>query len=126
MPRGLCEDHPQGGNSVWGWYVVNTTGPRLLQKRKVDRIVANPPWVAMAEVQAERRKRALEQFAARPDMDLWTGGRDAPHFDIAQLFVKRARQLYLADPERDPLPGSSRRRHCVPAVGGNSGSGTTL
>ena len=77
-------------------------GPRLLQKRKVDRIVANPPWVAMAEVQAERRKRALEQFAARPDMDLWTGGRDAPHFDIAQLFVKRARQLYLADPDRDP------------------------
>ena len=90
------------GNSIWGWYVINTTGPRLLHKRKVDRIVANPPWVAMAEVQAERRKRVLEQFAARPDMDLWTGSRDAPHFDIAQLFVKRARQLYLAAPDSDP------------------------
>ena len=90
------------GNSIWGWYVINTTGPRLLHKRKVDRIVANPPWVAMTEVQAERRKRVLEQFAARPDMDLWTGSRDAPHFDIAQLFIKRARQLYLAAPDSDP------------------------
>ena len=89
------------GNSVWCWYIVNTTGPRFLHERKVDRIVANPPWVAMAEVQARGRKRALERFAAE-ELDLWTGGRDAPHFDIAQLFVRRARDLYLADPARDP------------------------
>ena len=88
------------GNSVWCWYIVNTTGPRLLSERKVDRIVANPPWVAMAEVQAEGRKRALERFAKH--LDLWTGGRDAPHFDIAQLFVRRARELYLAKPNRNP------------------------
>ena len=89
------------GNSVWTWYIANTTGPIRLSNQKVDRIVANPPWVSMTDIQAEVRKRALEQFAER-DLDLWTGGRNAPHFDIAQLFIKRARQLYLADPDHDP------------------------
>ena len=89
------------GNSVWTWYIANTTGPIRLSDQKVDRIVANPPWVSMADIQAEVRKRDLEQFADR-DLDLWTGGRSAPHFDIAQLFIKRARQLYLASPDRDP------------------------
>ena len=89
------------GNSVWTWYIANTTGPVRLSDQKVDRIVANPPWVSMTDIQAEVRKRALEQFADT-DLDLWTGGRNAPHFDIAQLFIKRARQLYLADPDHDP------------------------
>lgn len=89
------------GNSVWTWYIANTTGPVRLSDQKVDRIVANPPWVSMADIQAEVRKRDLEQFADR-DLDLWTGGRNAPHFDIAQLFIKRARQLYLASPDDDP------------------------
>lgn len=89
------------GNSVWTWYIANTTGPIRLTEQKVDRIVANPPWVSMADIQVESRKRALERFAQH-DMDLWTGGRDAPHFDIAQLFLKRARELYLHDPSRDP------------------------
>ncbi len=89
------------GNSVWTWYISNTTGPLRLREQKVNRIVANPPWVSMAEIQVENRKRALEDFADR-DMELWTGGRDAPHFDIAQLFVKRARELYLAEPARNP------------------------
>ena len=89
------------GNSVWTWYIANTTGPIRLSDQKVDRIVANPPWVSMADIQAEVRKRDLEQFADA-DLNLWTGGRNAPHFDIAQLFIKRARQLYLANPDRDP------------------------
>ena len=63
--------------------------------------MANPPWVSMADIQVQSRKRVLERFAQN-DMDLWTGGRDAPHFDIAQLFLKRARELYLHDPSQDP------------------------
>ena len=89
------------GNSVWTWYIANTTGPIRLSDQKVDRIVANPPWVSMADIQAEVRKRDLERFADS-DLDLWTGGRNAPHFDIAQLFIKRTRQLYLADADRNP------------------------
>ena len=90
------------GNSVWTWYILNTTGPYRLAERKVDRVVANPPWVTMSGVQAQGRKRALEQFANHKDIALWMGGKQAPHFDIAQLFVKRTRQLYLAAPKTDP------------------------
>ncbi len=90
------------GNSVWTWYIQNIIAPHRLAQTKVDRIVANPPWVKMADIQAEKRKRDLETLAQRPDMDVWTGGRQAPHFDIAQLFIKRARQLYLADPDSNP------------------------
>ena len=88
------------GDSVWSWYIQNITAPHRLAQNKVDRIVANPPWVKMAEIQAQKRKRDLEAMAQRPDMDVWTGGKQAPHFDIAQLFIKRARQLYLADSDR--------------------------
>ena len=90
------------GNSVWTWYIRNTTGPYRLSETKVNRIVANPPWVKMADIQAINRKRDLERFAASQVMDLWSGGKQAPHFDIAQLFVKRCRQLYLTDPSNDP------------------------
>ena len=83
------------GNSVWTWYIANTTGPLLISERKVNRIAANPPWVSMAGIQAVGRKRALEAFAKKTG--LWTGGQNAPHFDIAQLFVRHCRDLYLSD-----------------------------
>ena len=88
------------GNSVWAWYIANITAPVRLTERKVDRIVANPPWVTMAEIQVKDRKAALEAFSKR--MGLWDGGKQAPHHDIAQLFVKRCRERYLANPDSDP------------------------
>ncbi len=89
------------GNSVWVWYIVNTTGPFRLESRKVDRIVANPPWLTLSGIQSKERKQALEQFS-REQVRVWAGGRVAPHLDIAQLFVKRCRELYLASPRTDP------------------------
>ena len=90
------------GNSVWTWFIRNITGPHRLSRKKVDRIVANPPWVKMSAIQAKRRKADLEAFAARDDIDLWAGGKQAPHLDIAQLFVKSCRQEYLQSPDADP------------------------
>ena len=97
------------GNSVWTWYITNIIGPEQLSRRKVNRIVANPPWVKLANIQVLDRKRRLESFAGKsgkkvkdPHMSLWVGGKHAPHFDIAQLFIKRSRQLYLARPKHDP------------------------
>lgn len=97
----LAEIVREEGNSVWTWFITNITGPFRLMEQKIDRIVANPPWVSMAGIQAVSRKRALEEFAKDP-CGLWTGGKNAPHFDIAQLFVKRCREIYLADPNNDP------------------------
>lgn len=89
------------GNSVWTWYIVNMSGPYQLSQRKIDRIVANPPWVSMAGIQDETRKRALEAFAQNKS-GIWSGGKNAPHFDIAQLFVKRCREMYLMEKEHNP------------------------
>ena len=88
------------GNSIWAWYIINITGPTLLANRKVDRIVANPPWVRMADIQVPERKRVLEQFA-QDELRIWTGGKQSPHFDIASLFIRRVRERYLANPQKD-------------------------
>ena len=88
------------GNSVWTWYAVNLAGPLLLSERKIDRIVANPPWVKLADIQVEDRKRAMEEFGKR--LRLQAGGKQAPHLDIASFFVLRTRQLYASNPGSDP------------------------
>ena len=88
------------GNSVWTWYAVNIAAPKLLSEHKVDRIVANPPWVKLSDIQHEPRKRAMEQFGER--LGIYQGGRQAPHTDIAAFFIRRTRELYLQDPEHNP------------------------
>ena len=88
------------GNSVWTWYAVNVAAPHLLSERKVDRIVANPPWVALSGIQEPGRKRAMEKLAER--LGLQAGGKQAPNLDIATFFVLRARELYMNTPSKDP------------------------
>lgn len=88
------------GNSVWTWYAVNVAAPHLLSERKVDRIVANPPWVQLAHIQEPGRKRAMEELGAR--LGLQAGGKQSPHLDIASFFVLRTRELYLNAPGSDP------------------------
>lgn len=101
-----CRDHladriGKEGNSVWTWYATNIAAPYLLSERKVDRIVANPPWVKLSEIQEIKRKRAMESFGEKT-MGVQEGGRHAPHLDIAAFFILRARELYLNEPQRDP------------------------
>ena len=81
------------GNSVWAWYIFNSVSPAALKERKVDRILANPPWVRMSNIQVESRKRELEQLIG--NMNLWPGGKANTGFDIGGLFVIRCREMYL-------------------------------
>ena len=94
--EGAIEDE---GNSVWTWYAVNRAAPHMLAERKVDRIVANPPWVRLSSIQEAGRKRAMEKLGA--SLGLQAGGKQAPHLDIAAYFVLRTRDLYLSDPGTD-------------------------
>ena len=96
----LAETIDDEGNSVWTWYAVNLAGPYLLSEHKVDRIVANPPWVKLSEIQHVPRKRAMERFGE--NLGICQGGNQAPHTDIAAFFIRRARELYLDDPRADP------------------------
>ena len=80
-------------NSVWAWYILNQVGAFILQHEKVGRIVSNPPWVKMASIQNGFRKEEI--ISAAKDMSLWVGGKRAPSFDIASLFVDKCMNLYL-------------------------------
>ena len=96
----LTEVIKEEGNSVWTWYAVNLAGPHLLSKRKIDRIVANPPWVKLSDIQVESRKRVMEDYGK--NLKLQAGGKQAPHLDIASFFVLRTREIYAADPGSNP------------------------
>ncbi|MCY4355967.1 MAG: hypothetical protein OXD01_00405 [Gammaproteobacteria bacterium] len=102
----LIEIIADEGNSVWTWYITNILGPERLARRKINRIVANPPWVKLSNIQVTERKRALEAIAGKNNqagnLGLWIGGKQAPHFDIAQLFIRHTRDSYLNDPLNDP------------------------
>lgn len=88
------------GNSVWTWHTVNAAAVEKLKRRKVNRILANPPWVKLSDIQIEDRKREMESLGR--DLGIHTGGKQAPHTDIAAYFVMRGREFYLAAPESDP------------------------
>ena len=104
--RTIIEDE---SNSIWAWYAEQAVGPALIEKNKVDRIVANPPWVTMKEIQDLDRKRALERMAGKPrkikknkwvpapnSLGIWPAGKLAPLYDIAALFIHRCGALYLS------------------------------
>ena len=98
--KDLTEIIKAEGNSVWTWYAINLAGPHLLAKRKINRIVANPPWVKLSDIQVKSRKRTMEEFGR--SLGLQAGGKLAPHLDIASYFVLQIRKLYMADPTQDP------------------------
>lgn len=91
------------GNSIWAWYAIQISEVDRLERKKVDRIVANPPWVRMNEITHPERRKDLERLAGKPEngalppgaLAIWAGGKNATSFDIAQLFIRRCRQLYL-------------------------------
>ncbi len=81
------------GNGIWLWLIINSVAPHRLAERKVNRIVANPPWVRMSNIQVPERKNTLIDMATV--LMLWVGGKNATGFDIAALFIVRCLELYL-------------------------------
>ena len=79
-------------NGVWAWRIFNSVSPLLLSLTKVDRIVANPPWVVMSSIQ-DRRKRVCESLLK--DHQLWPGKNLAAKTNLAALFVFRTAVEYL-------------------------------
>ena len=93
MHEALIKVCNEEGNSVWVWYLTNQMATYTLINRGVDRVVANPPWVVMSDIQVAERKSEMENLV--DSLDIGPGGKNAAAFDIAGAFVKRCRQLYL-------------------------------
>ena len=82
------------GNGVWAWFIANQIAPHRLAQTKVDRIVANPPWVTMSTIQDPERKENLAKVIEGER--LWPegiGSRGA--FDIAALFMRLCPDRYF-------------------------------
>lgn len=86
------------GNSVWAWYILNATAPLRIAERKIDRVLANPPWVRMNDIQVQERKDAL--IGRARDTGTWSGGTTATSFNIASLFPSAVRNYYIKKDSR--------------------------
>ncbi len=88
------------GNGVWNWFMRNHMSTAMLAETKVDRIVANPPWVRMSEIQVEDRREALDLMTREANLYASGVSRSAAgsvgSFDIAVLFIVRCESLYLS------------------------------
>ena len=88
------------GDGVWAWYIRNQLMPRAIARRKVDRIVANPPWLRWNEIQTEPRKENVRSLAfERGILPKTQGGRSS--FDIGSVFAVETRKLFLVNPSGD-------------------------
>ena len=82
------------GNGVWAWFIANQVAPHRLAQTKVDRIVANPPWVIMSKIQEKERKENLESLIEGEG--LWPSGiGKRGSFDIAALFLRLCPRRYF-------------------------------
>lgn len=89
----IIEEH---GDGVWAWSIHNQMMPLALARRKVDRIVSNPPWLRWNAIQTEPRKSDIMALAEAHDLvSPKQGGRTS--FDIAAVFVVETRNIYLGD-----------------------------
>lgn len=90
----ICQEE---GNGIWWYHATNLTAPWLLAGRKVDRILANPPWVRMNEIQVDSRKESFTKLAH--NLQIWSGGKRATSMDIGGVFVLQCCQNYLQNNE---------------------------
>ena len=85
--------HVASRNHVWAYYLRNMTRPMAIAEQKVDAIIGNPPWLTYNQsadiIREELKSLSQERY------QIWAGGKNAPHQDIATLFYCRAMELYL-------------------------------
>ena len=89
----MKEFHQADRNHVWAYYLRNMTRPAAIAQRKVDAIIGNPPWLKFSDSAAIIREELRGMSEMR--YQIWAGGKQAPHQDIAALFFCRTAELYL-------------------------------
>jgi len=90
----------EDGDGVWAWYIRNQLMPRAIARRKVNRIVANPPWLRWNEIQTSPRKENVRTLAQH--RNIWPAAHAQTGFDIGGLFVAETRERFLGEPNEDP------------------------
>ena len=91
----MCRLHDQHRDHIWGYYVRNLARPAWLAREENRRtvLVGNPPWLAY-RFMTDAMKNVFQLMAK--ERKLWAGGNVATHQDLADLFVARCIEQYLA------------------------------
>ena len=87
----VCRDE---GNGIWAWYMIQQVSLYKL-RGTISRVVANPPWVRVSNIQDVQRKHEVDVLAR--ELKVWVGGKNATGFNIAALFVVQCLKLYGMD-----------------------------
>ena len=93
--KAMCRLHDEHRDHIWGYYVRNLARPAWLARKENRRtvLVGNPPWLAYRHM-TDTMKNAFQSMAK--ERKLWAGGNVATHQDLADLFVARCIEQYLA------------------------------
>ena len=91
----MCRLHDERRDHIWGYYVRNLARPAWLAREENRRtvLVGNPPWLAY-RFMTDAMKNVFQLMAK--ERKLWAGGNVATHQDLADLFVARCVEQYLA------------------------------
>lgn len=91
----MCRLHDERRDHIWGYYVRNLARPAWLARKENRRtvLVGNPPWLAYRYM--TDAMKVVFQLMAK-ERKLWAGGNVATHQDLADLFVARSVEQYLA------------------------------
>ena len=91
----MCRLHDERRDHIWGYYVRNLARPAwlALPDNRCDVLIGNPPWLAYRHM-TESMKDVFRDMATK--RGLWSGRHVATHQDLADLFVVRAVEQYLA------------------------------
>ncbi len=82
-------------NHVWAYYLRNMTRPTVIAEGKVDAIIGNPPWLTYDQ-SADIIREELKSLS-QTRYQIWAGGKNTPHQDVATLFYCRTAELYLKE-----------------------------
>ena len=93
------------GNGIWEYHIRNFWAPALLGDAKIDRILTNPPWVCMNEIQTRNRKNTFEKMAA--ELKIWVGRNQATKLDIASIFILQCMANFFIR-DKDPTKGLTK------------------
>lgn len=91
----MCRLHDQRRDHIWGYYVRNLARPAWLAREENRRtvLVGNPPWLAY-RFMTDAMKAVFQSMSK--ERQLWAGGNVSTHQDLADLFVARCVEQYLA------------------------------
>ena len=87
--------HEDNRNHVWAYYLRNMARPMVIAEGKVDAIIGNPPWLTYNQ-SADIIREELKSLS-QSRYQIWAGGPNSPHQDLATLFYTRSAELYLKD-----------------------------